>query len=78
MTVFEIVVYQLDTIIGMMYLSADNSSIDCRGTLAILSYTQLHDLLRCILKNVNNTLYRYYVTTDNYIFEPTLKQKHSN
>ena len=29
MTVFEIVVHQLDTIIGMMYLGADNSSIDC-------------------------------------------------
>ena len=27
MTVFEIVVQQLDTIIGMMYLGADNSTI---------------------------------------------------
>ena len=29
MTVFEIVAPQLDTIIGMMYLGADNLSIDC-------------------------------------------------
>ena len=29
MTVLEIVVHHLDTIIGMMYLGADNSSIDC-------------------------------------------------
>ena len=27
--VFKIVVHQLDTIIVMMYLGADNSSIDC-------------------------------------------------
>ena len=37
-------------VIGMMYLGAANSSIDCRGTLAIHSYLQLHDLLRCNLK----------------------------
>ena len=49
MTVFDINVYQLDTIIGMMYLGADNSFIDCRGTLAIPSYLQLHDVLRCNL-----------------------------
>ena len=30
MTVFEIVVHQQDTIIGMMYLDADNSSIHCK------------------------------------------------
>ena len=36
---------QLDTIIGMVYLGADNPSIDCRETLAIHSYSQLHDLL---------------------------------
>ena len=35
MTVFEVVVYQLDTIIGMIYLGADNSSIHCRERLAI-------------------------------------------
>ena len=46
MPVFEIVVHQLDTILSMMYSGADNSSIDCRGTLAIYSYSQLHDLLR--------------------------------
>ena len=45
MTVFEIVAEQLDTIMDMIYLGADNSSIDCRGTLAIHSYSQLHDLL---------------------------------
>ena len=45
MTVFEIVVQQLDIIIGMMYLSADNSSIDCSGTVAFHSCSQLHDLL---------------------------------
>ena len=44
-TVFEAVVHQLDTIMSMMYISTDNSSIDCRGTLAIYSYLQLHDLL---------------------------------
>ena len=38
MTVFEIVVHQLDTIIEMIYLGADNSSIDCRETLVIDSY----------------------------------------
>ena len=50
MTVFEIVVQQLDTVMGMMYLGADNSTIDCRGTVAIHSYSQLSDLLRCNLK----------------------------
>ena len=50
MTVFEIVVHPLDTIIGMMYLGADNSSIDYRGTFTIHSYSQLHDLLRCNVK----------------------------
>ena len=38
---------------GMMYLDADNSSIDCRGTLAIHSYSQLNDLLRCNLKQAH-------------------------
>ena len=39
MTVFKILVHQLGfyTIMGMMYLGADNLSIDCRGTLAIHS-----------------------------------------
>ena len=45
MTVVEIVVHQLDIIIGMMYLGADNSSIGYRKTLTIHSYWQLHDLL---------------------------------
>ena len=39
MTVFEIVVQQLDIMIVMMYLGADNS-------------LELHDLLRCNLKIV--------------------------
>ena len=50
MTVFENVVHKLDTIMDMMYLGADNSSIDCRGTLTIHSYSQLHDPFRCNLK----------------------------
>ena len=32
MAVFEIIVHQLDIINGKMYLGADNSSIECRGT----------------------------------------------
>ena len=42
MTVFEIVVHRnVDkwAIIGMMYLGANNSSINCRRTLAIHEYT---------------------------------------
>ena len=35
MTVFEFVVYQLNTTIDMIYLGADNSSIHCRERLAI-------------------------------------------
>ena len=56
MTVFEIVVHQLDTIMGMMYLGANNSSMDCRGTLAIhlYMYLQLHDLLRCKIKQAQD------------------------
>ena len=53
MTVFEIVVHQLNTIIGMMYLGADNSMnlpINYRETLVIHSYSQLYDLLRCNFK----------------------------
>ena len=54
MTVFEIVVYQLDTNMGMIYLGADNSSIDCRGILTIHSYSKMHDLLRCSLKQLHD------------------------
>ena len=53
MIVFEIFARnQLDTVLGMMYLGADNSSIECKETLAIHSYPQFHDLLRCNLNNV--------------------------
>ena len=41
------------SIMGIMYLGADNSSIDCRGTLAIPLYSQLYDLLRCNLKQTH-------------------------
>ena len=61
MTVFEIV-YQMDAVIGMMYLGADNSSVDCEGTLAIHSYSLLHK------KNKNKKVcmicfYAIFVTT---------------
>ena len=52
MRVFETVVQQKDTIIGTMYLGTDNLTIDCKRTVAIHSYSQLPDLLRCDFKTV--------------------------